>query len=109
MFTAIIVVHILVSIVLIAVVLLQAGKGASIGAAFGGTSSQTLFGSAGPATFLGKMTAVCALIFMITSLSLTYLTVAKRTSTIMEDTQTIKEIPSQPLQEEPEEKPADNK
>ncbi len=109
MFTAIIVVHILVSIILIAVVLLQAGKGAGIGATFGGASSQTLFGSAGPATFLGKVTAACALIFMITSLSLTYLTAAKKTSTVMEGVQTIKEMPSQPPQEEPKEKPADNK
>lgn len=73
------VIHVVVSIVLILVVLLQAGKGASMGAAFGG-SSQTIFGSSGPGTFLGKMTTAVALIFMITSLSLSYLAVHKRPS-----------------------------
>ncbi|MBN1545274.1 MAG: preprotein translocase subunit SecG, partial [Syntrophaceae bacterium] len=52
-----IVLHVLVCFILILVVLLQAGRGASMGAAFGG-SSQTLFGSAGAGTFLGKMTTV---------------------------------------------------
>jgi preprotein translocase subunit SecG len=63
--------HITVCIILILVVLLQAGRGASMGAAFGG-SSQTLFGSTGPGTFLGKMTTVIAMIFMLTSLALSY-------------------------------------
>ena len=63
--------HVAVSIILILVVLLQAGKGANMGAAFGG-SSQTVFGSSGPGTFLGKMTTVIAVVFMITSLALSY-------------------------------------
>ncbi|MBI3077269.1 MAG: preprotein translocase subunit SecG, partial [Deltaproteobacteria bacterium] len=50
------IIHFLVSMILIMVVLLQTGKGADIGAAFGGTS-QTLFGTRGPGTFLGKVTA----------------------------------------------------
>jgi preprotein translocase subunit SecG len=70
------IIHIIVSIVLILVVLLQAGKGASMGAAFGG-SSQTLFGSTGPGTFLGKMTTVVATVFILTALSLSYLTIHK--------------------------------
>ncbi len=94
MFIAIFVVHIIVSLVLIGVVLLQTGKGASMGAVFGGASSQTLFGSAGPATFLGKVTAACAIIFMITSMSLTYLTATAKTSSVMEDIP-IKEVPAQ--------------
>ncbi|MFH1033078.1 MAG: preprotein translocase subunit SecG [Pseudomonadota bacterium] len=69
MTTAIIIIHILACVALILVVLLQAGKGASMGAAFGG-SSQTVFGSAGAATFLAKMTTVVALVFMLTSLGL---------------------------------------
>jgi len=63
------IVHIFVCLFLIAVVLLQSGKGAEIGAAFGG-SSQTLFGSRGSATFLSKMTTIVAIIFMFTSLFL---------------------------------------
>jgi preprotein translocase subunit SecG len=63
------VIHIMVCFFLIAIVLLQSGKGAEIGAAFGG-SSQTLFGSRGAATFLNKMTTVAAVVFMITSLTL---------------------------------------
>ncbi len=63
--------HVIVCVVLIMVVLLQAGKGASMGAAFGG-SSQTVFGSSGPATFLSKMTTWIAIIFMLTSLALSH-------------------------------------
>jgi preprotein translocase subunit SecG len=64
-----IIIHILVCLFLIAVVLLQSGKGAEIGAAFGG-SSQTIFGSRGATSFLSKLTTISAVIFMITSLSL---------------------------------------
>ncbi len=75
------IVHVIVCIVLILVVLLQAGKGASMGAAFGG-SSQTIFGSSGPGTFLGKMTTAVAIIFMLTSLSLSY-SVSRKGSSLM--------------------------
>ena len=67
---------------LILVVLLQAGKGASMGAVFGG-SSQTIFGSSGPGTFLGKMTTAVAIIFMLTSLSLSY-SASRKGSSLME-------------------------
>ncbi len=67
------IIHVLVCFFLIAVVLLQSGKGAEMGAAFGG-SSQTLFGSRGAASFLSKMTTVAAVIFMLTSLTLAVLT-----------------------------------
>jgi preprotein translocase subunit SecG len=83
MLSAVIAIHIVASFVLIASVLLQVGKGASIGSTFGGASSQTLFGSAGPATFLTKITAACALIFMVTSLYLTFTVSKERTSSIM--------------------------
>lgn len=87
MFTLVLIIHVLVSLVMIATVLLQAGKGASIGSTFGGSSSssQTIFGSAGPATLLAKVTYVCAAIFMITSLTLTYMSTRQRTESIMQD------------------------
>ena len=76
------IVHVIACIVLILVVLLQAGKGANMGAVFGG-SSQTIFGSSGPGTFLGKMTTAIAVIFMLTSLSLSY-SVSHKASSLME-------------------------
>ena len=68
-----IIVHIIVCIALIMIVLLQTGKGADMGAAFGGGSSQTLFGSTGASTFLSKATTAAAIVFMVTSLGLAYL------------------------------------
>lgn len=79
--------HILASLALILVVLLQVGKGQSIGAAFGGagSSSQTLFGSRGPATFLSHLTTAAAAVFMITSLSLAYLSSHARERSVITD------------------------
>jgi preprotein translocase subunit SecG len=68
-----IVIHVVVCIALIMIVLLQTGKGADMGAAFGGGSSQTLFGSTGASTFLSKATTVAAIVFMLTSLTLAYM------------------------------------
>ena len=67
-----ILIHVAVCVALILIVLLQRGKGASMGAAFGG-SSQTVFGSAGATSFLHKVTAAAAIIFMLTSLGLALL------------------------------------
>ena len=61
--------HVIMCLILIAIVLLQTGKGASMGAAFGG-ASQTLFGGAGPASFLNKITTIAAIVFMLTSFTL---------------------------------------
>jgi preprotein translocase subunit SecG len=72
MTTVIVVIHVLVCLALISIVLLQHGKGAGIGAAFGG-SSQTVFGSTGAAPFLAKLTAAVAILFMLTSLTLTFI------------------------------------
>jgi preprotein translocase subunit SecG len=72
MYTLAVVVHVMVCFLMIASILLQSGKGAEIGAAFGG-SSQTVFGSRGPGTFLSKVTVAAAIIFMLTSLSLAIL------------------------------------
>ncbi len=78
MITFITIVHIIVSIGLILVVLLQTGKGADMGAVFGGSSS-TIFGSSGAGNFLTRMTTGMAIVFMITSLTLGYFS-GKRTS-----------------------------
>ncbi|MFZ5756851.1 MAG: preprotein translocase subunit SecG [Pseudomonadota bacterium] len=67
------VVHVLVSLALIGLVLIQQGKGADAGASFGGGASQTVFGSAGSATFLTRTTKWLAVVFFSTSLGLGYL------------------------------------
>ena len=69
----VIVIHVVVCVALIMIVLLQTGKGADMGAAFGGGGSQTLFGSTGASTFLSKATTGAAIIFMVTSLGLAYM------------------------------------
>ncbi|MBZ5533141.1 MAG: preprotein translocase subunit SecG [Acidobacteriia bacterium] len=66
------VVHLFVSAVLIIVVLLQHGKSADIAATFGGMGSQTAFGPRGTATVLSRLTTWCAIIFMVSSIALTY-------------------------------------
>lgn len=78
----------MVCIALIMIVLLQTGKGADMGAAFGGGSSQTLFGSTGASTFLTKATTAAAIIFMLTSLWLAYMSGHKTEDSIMIDTKT---------------------
>ena len=70
MFILVVTIHIIVSLVIIGLVLLQAGKGADIGSAFGGSGSQAVFGSMGTPTVLGKATGVVAVIFMVTSFAL---------------------------------------
>ena len=72
MVTLTVIIHVAVSLALIFIVLLQHGKGAGLGASFGG-SSQTVFGSTGAAPFLAKLTAVVALVFMLTSLGLAFM------------------------------------
>lgn len=69
MTTLLIIIHVLVSLFLIFIVLIQSSKGAELGAAFGG-SSQTLFGSRGAATIFSKLTTISAVVFMVTSLLL---------------------------------------
>jgi preprotein translocase subunit SecG len=83
MSTFIVLIHVVVCISLIFVVLLQTGKGADMGAAFGGGSSQTIFGSTGASSFLSKMTTGAAIVFMLTSLSLAYFSSRRPTSSIM--------------------------
>ncbi len=77
-----VILHVLVSAILIGMVLLQKGKGADIGAAFGG-ASQTVFGPRGTQSFLAKLTTSAAIIFMFTSLGLALTTTKK--SSVMEN------------------------
>ncbi len=79
----ILIVHIITCILLVIAVLLQAGKGADLGAVFGGGGGQTLFGSAGPADFLNKATRVLVGIFMFTSLTLGYFATNEPTKSVM--------------------------
>ena len=73
MYTLFLIVHVLVCFFLIVVVLLQSGKAADLAGAFGGMGSQTAFGPRGSATLLSKATTVSAVLFMVTSLSLSIL------------------------------------
>lgn len=81
MTTFLTVLHISVCVFLVVIVLLQHGKGADIGATFGG-ASQTVFGARGAATFLSKLTAGMAVTFMLTSLLLAYLSAHQSTQTV---------------------------
>ena len=93
MYTLLVIVHVLACLALILIVLLQTGKGADMGAAFGGGASQTLFGSGGSNTFLSKLTTGAAIVFMLTCLMLTYLLSGPSTKSIMKDV---------PVQEQPQ-------
>ncbi|HKE62358.1 MAG TPA: preprotein translocase subunit SecG [Nitrospira sp.] len=105
MHTLVIVIHIIACFLMIGAILLQSGKGAEIGAAFGG-SSQTVFGSRGPANFLSKFTVVVAVVFMLTSLSLAILAKEKTFSSTVIDLK--KKETSQPIPATPTEKPAED-
>ena len=65
--------HVIIAVLIIALILLQKGKGADMGSAFGAGASGTIFGSKGSADFLSRTTAILATIFFITSLTLAYL------------------------------------
>ena len=79
------VLHVFVCIFLVAVVLLQRGKGAEIGAVFGSGASSTVFGSRGAGTFLTKLTTGCAIVFMLTSLALSYLATSDSGAVLFQD------------------------
>ncbi|MGC8120837.1 preprotein translocase subunit SecG [Marinobacter sp. VGCF2001] len=68
--TLVVVVHVVIAVSLVGLVLIQQGKGADAGAAFGGGASQTVFGSQGSGSFLTRMTTFMAVIFFVTSFSL---------------------------------------
>ncbi len=91
MITLLVILHVIICLVLILAVLLQSGKAADLAGAFGGVGSQTAFGPRGAQTMLGKITTVCAILFMITSLGLWLLT--GKTSSVVKDVKT-REVPA---------------
>ena len=80
--TLLTIVHVFVCLFLVGIVLLQHGKGADIGATFGG-SSQSLFGTEGPLPLLNKITTAAAIIFMLTSVTLAYISSQTSSSSVM--------------------------
>ena len=95
-----VIIHVAVCIALIMIVLLQTGKGADMGAAFGGGSSQTLFGSTGASTFLSKATTAAAIVFMLTSLILAYMSGATKSTSVVSDAPAPIEQPAQTADDE---------
>ena len=93
-FSLLLTVHILVALVIIGLVLVQHGKGADMGAAFGSGASGSLFGSSGSANFLSRTTGVLAAVFFVTSLTLAYVASnkPKTTGSVMQET-----VQSQPV------------
>ena len=75
--------HVTSCILLILIVLLQSGKGAEMGVSLGGGAGQTLFGAGGPATILTKITTVVAILFMVTSLTLAYMSGHRSDASVM--------------------------
>ena len=114
------VVHVLIAVGIVGLILLQQGKGADAGAAFGGGASSTVFGSQGSGTFLSRATAILAALFFVTSLWLAYLA-KDATSQLGDDFKdTFKveqpkqaeegkaaDAPALPVEEAPAEKPAE--
>ncbi len=82
MTTILTVVHIVVCFFMVIIVLLQHGKGADVGASFGG-SSQSLFGTEGPVSLMNKLTTMVAVVFMVTSVSLAYISSTSSTGSLM--------------------------
>ena len=104
--TVITVFHVVGALILIVVILLQSGKGAAMGSGLGGGSSQTMFGSSGAGNFLTKLTTGVAILFMITSLTLSMLSSKKDSRSVMQgieeplDGQTMPAVtPSSPPEE----------
>ena len=105
--TALVVLHVVVCVFLIAVVLLQRGRGAEIGAVFGGGAGSTVFGSRGAGNFLTKLTTASAVIFMLTSLTLSYLWSSSGEDRLFEEAVEQEEVAEESLFEEIETVPPD--
>lgn len=110
--TLLIILHVVVCLFLIGIVLLQHGKGADIGATFGG-SSQSLFGSEGPLPLLNKITTAAAIIFMLTSVALAYISSHTGSDSVMsglakpQPVQMDKTTPAQNVEKAPSAQKAD--
>ncbi|MEW5782715.1 MAG: preprotein translocase subunit SecG [Pseudomonadota bacterium] len=101
LFTITLTVHIIVGLAVIGLVLIQHGKGADMGAAFGSGASGSLFGATGSANFLSRSTAVLAAIFFLTSLSLAYMASQRPATAGTSVTDTVKTesaVPAAPVQ-----------
>jgi preprotein translocase subunit SecG len=103
LFPLILTVHILVGATVIGLVLLQHGKGADMGAAFGSGASGSLFGASGSANFLSRTTAILATVFFLTSLGLSYMATNRTQApgSVMEQVKTqpavpLEQVPTQP-------------
>ena len=94
MFTFIVIIHAIVCIFLVLTVLLQQGKGAEMGAVFG--SSEAVFGSSGPSSFLSKLTTALAVAFMLTSLGLTYMSSRRGAESVMQNIRITQPAPPAP-------------
>jgi preprotein translocase subunit SecG len=104
-------VHILIGLGIIGLVLVQHGKGADMGAAFGSGVSGSLFGATGSANFLSRMTAVLATAFFITSMTLTYIASERPTAaagSVMDAVKTETTVPAAPVQDGQDESKAKN-
>ena len=88
------IVHVVVCLFLIVVVLLQSGKAADLAGAFGGMGSQTAFGPRGSATLLSKATTISAILFMLTSISLTLLVTRNHSNSIMQNERSAPSAPA---------------
>jgi len=103
------VIHVLTAVGIIVFVLLQQGKGADMGAAFGGGASQTLFGARGSATFLSRTTAILAAIFFATSLALAVVysrQSGERARSVTEESVPVQSAPTVPSEPAPPATPA---
>ena len=110
MYGLVIAFHIVASLVLILVVLLQSGKAGDLAATFGSTGSQTAFGARGAATVLTRATTVCAVIFMVTSLTLAIMFTKDSGGTVLEGVSWQEEVPIESpidLSTPPAEQPVD--
>ena len=99
--TVIWVLHVLVSLTVIGLVLLQHGKGADMGAAFGSGSSGSLFGASGSANFLSRATGVAVTVFFLTSMGLTYFALSKQNAPLVMKPQTSSAPASAPVSSVP--------
>ncbi len=96
----VLVVHVLAATGLVTLILLQQGKGADMGAAFGSGASQTLFGARGSANFLTRITAVLATVFFITSMTLTAFALRSTSAPSVTRSAPVEEVSTQPAPQE---------
>lgn len=95
------VVHLIVAVAIVILVLLQQGKGSDMGAAFGGGSSQSLFGARGSANFLSRTTSILTTVFFLSSLTLAYL-YTSRSDTATLTASSVIDAPADPASTVPE-------